>query len=129
MQFVADYNIESGIRQIGKFGIVLEISKKDEINTWENQIRFDNAQPYLNSAFRITKKTTLFYKFGSNLFQDSSLIFDSLTLKTGQPVTIRQNYWTRIFPFATIDFAFKNEDWIERIRFANEVENILVNIK
>lgn len=126
MQFVADYNIESGIRQIGKFGIVLEISKKDEINTWENQIRFDNAQPYLNSAFRITKKTTLFYKFGSNLFQDTSLIFDSLTLKTGQPVTIRQNYWTRIFPFATIDFAFKNEDWIERIRFANEVENILI---
>ena len=40
LQFVADYNVEAGIRQIGKFGLVLSLADPNQENVWKNQIRY-----------------------------------------------------------------------------------------
>ncbi len=58
LQFVGDFSVEAGIRQISKFGAVLNL-KNDEQFDWSNQIRFEK-EPYFNSAFRLTKSTMQF---------------------------------------------------------------------
>lgn len=120
MQFVADFNVETGIRQIGKFGVVLDLTKDDKQNDWSHQIKFKH-QPYINSAYRITKKTTLFYKFGSIEYEK----FEKFWAGDKQ-IPLVQDDWVQMLPFKSIDFEFDtNDDWIERIRFANEVENLM----
>ncbi len=63
MQLIADSSFKNGICQIGKFGHVLDISDMDSQNSWAKQISF-KTQPYIESAFSITKGTTKFFKFG-----------------------------------------------------------------
>lgn len=122
MQFVADYNVEAGIRQIGKFGFVLPITKPNDDNNWKNQIKF-KSQPYSTSAFSITKDSTLFYKFGMPFYEETNVVFESIS----NDDTWFQTYYTIMFPIKRVDFIFKEDDWIERIRLANEIENNLVS--
>ncbi|KAH9388086.1 hypothetical protein TYRP_009292, partial [Tyrophagus putrescentiae] len=120
MQFIADFNVEAGIRQIGKFGVVLDLAKDDKQNGWSHQIKFKH-QPYINSAYRITKKTTLFYKFGTIEYEKTEKFWAGV-----DRIPLAQDDWVQMLPFKSIDFEFAtNDDWIERIRFANEVENFM----
>ena len=122
MQFVADYNVEAGIRQIGQFGFVLPITNPNNDNNWKNQIKF-KSQPYSTSAFSITKDSTLFYKFGMPFYEETNVVFESIS----NDDTWFQTYYTIMFPIKRVDFIFKEDDWIERIRLANEIENSLVS--
>ncbi|KAH9392055.1 hypothetical protein TYRP_022328, partial [Tyrophagus putrescentiae] len=127
MQFVADYNVEAAIRQIGKFGIVSPIANSDNTNNWKNQISF-HYQSYINSVFGLSKEKTLFYKFGLPFFDKSEIKFFVQSLNNKDKLVKKdwkQNIYVQMLPFQNFDFVFKNDDWIERVRFANEIENNL----
>ncbi|KAH9388010.1 hypothetical protein TYRP_009212, partial [Tyrophagus putrescentiae] len=127
MQFVADYNVEAAIRQIGKFGIVLSLSNPNENGVWKDQISF-KSQPYIHSAFSITADSTLFYRFGTPFYDETNIIFQAkipeLNIEIGEEKWFQTNYF-RMLPFQKVDFIFKEDDWIERVRLANEIENKL----
>ncbi len=115
LQFVGDFNVEAGIRQISKFGAVLDLKNNNKQFDWSDQIRFEK-EPYINSAFRLTKSTTQFFKFGP-------LESDQMAphMYTSKRVTENNDYF--IFPFEKFKFSLTNNDWIERIRLANEITN------
>ena len=128
LQFVADYNVEAGIRQIGKFGKIVSLTNPKQEKVWENEVSF-KTQPYIDSTFSVAKNTTLFYRFGLPFYDIKNI--NLATLNSKIPIELlpfaEKNY-RRMFPFHKIDFVFKEGDWIERVRLANEIENNLVSI-
>lgn len=101
LQFVSDINIDSGIRQIGKFGVILQLSSH-LIKRKQN-----NGKQYINSAFQWLKSKTHLnvfdYKIHFELFKNKFVIF----------------------PFERVDFKFIEK--IDKLNFANTIEFFLVS--
>ncbi len=99
MQFVANYNVETGIRRIGQFGYVLPITNPNNDNNWKNQIKF-KSQPYSTSAFSITKDSTLFYKFEMPFYEETNVVFESIIPNTNLKTDDFwfQTHYTIMFP-------------------------------
>ncbi len=76
------------------------------------QISFE-TQPFIDSAFGITKETTLFFKFGLPHFDTQTFSFGKTFAEIKTKYSLSQNNYVRMLPFHKIDFVFKEEDWIE----------------
>lgn len=106
MQFVADYNVDAGIRQIGKYGVLLDIATK--MSSKRKKVQH-----------LITRDTTLFYEFDNDFFKIDD--------QDDEP--FEQDFLVTILPFKKIDFVFTTKDWVERVRLVNTIQLYLVSKK